>query len=226
MNKEKQITRRDFLKRTSLLVVSAAVTPLLRAESQDRSASGAFLAERRSEATNEVVRMNLSKDTLGARLLADNQEGEIAAPNFSQEGKEGEAGSYLVWKIPLSSVEGCQEVRKYKTYQVFPENELGPHSCSARAEVFYANWAKEGEGAWRVFVTGGNPSSGEWCSVLIADCDSQNAAKAVLGKLTEGGCPEGTWCTNINDCAKADGEMIISSIQACKEIEDICCKSK
>ena len=131
----------------------------------------------------EVIVVSLSEDTLGARLLDENQESEITSSNltgFTQKEAEKEKGFYLVWRLPLSSIEGCEEIRKYRTYKVFPKDELGPHSCNARAEIFYADWAKEGEGAWRVFVTGGNPSPGEWCSVLIADCDSQNSAKAVF----------------------------------------------
>ena len=229
MNKEGQtITRRGFLKKTGTLAAGIALAPLFRSEIQGRGASGVFSSaeKEKDKAKSEVLRVNLSDETLGARLLVGDQENEVANPNFSQEENQEKTGSYLVWKLPLSSIEGCWEVRKYKTYQVFPENELGPHSCSVQAEVFYADWAEEGRGAWRVFVTGGNPSPGEWCSVLIADCESQNSAKAVLEKLAEGGRPEGTWCTNINDCVKAEGEVIISSIQACKEIEDICCKPK
>lgn len=140
-----------------------------------------------------ILMVDLSEDTLGARLLAENQGGEIASRSpveFAQEEKKQE-GSYLVWRLPLSSIEGCEEIRKYRTYQVFSENELGPHPCNARAEIFYADWAREGEGAWRVFVTGGNPSPGEWCSVLIADCDSQDSTKAVLKNLQKAGVLRG-----------------------------------
>ena len=213
MSKERllpKLSRRSFLRNLGLLVTTVGMTSFLSGEHKEKE-------------VNLIVGLN--ENTLGARLLTETQESENNSNNRQEEAK-GENGSYLVWRLPLSSVEGCEEIRKYRTYKVFSENELGPHSCNVRAEIFYADWAEEGKGAWRVFITGGNPSHGEWCGVLIADCDSQNSAKAVLGKLTKGGCSEGAWCTNVNDCAQSGGEINIPSIRACKVIEDICCRKQ
>ncbi len=227
----KEISRREFLKKVGVLAAAVSGSVLFGGyyEGGTNSADSGLALEGKSgeEVKNNTEIVSLSEDTLGTRLLTENQEGEIASRNLTEFTQEEKKGPYLVWRLPLSSVEGCEEVRKYRTYKVFSEDEFGPHSCNVRAEIFYADWAGEGKGAWRVFVTGGNPSPGEWCSVLIADCDSQNSAKAVLEKLTEGGCPEGAfWCTNINDCVRNDGEVNISSIQTCKEIEDICCRKQ
>jgi hypothetical protein len=227
-NIEKGLTRRDFLKRTGLFVAGLGLASLFSGENQKARAglegsglSSQTVGGEKLRKGEEVLTVQLSADTWASRLLAeDPQERETGVSSRQEEG-----GSYLIWRLPLP-VEGCQEVRKYRTYQVFSENELGPHSCHVRAEVFYADWAEEGAGAWRVFVTGGNPSPGEWCSVLIADCQDQNSAKVVLEKLTEGGCSEGAWCININDCTNSGGEVNIPSIQACKSIEDICCRKQ
>jgi hypothetical protein len=221
----KEISRREFLRGAGVLVAAVGGTVLFGGyhERGANSMDSCLALEGKSEeeVKENIGIVSLSKDTLGARLLTENQEDEVTSGNLEEK-----KGPYFVWRLPLPSVEGCEEVRKYKTYKVFSEGELGPHSCSARAEIFYADWAKEGEGAWRVFVTGGNPSPGEWCSALIADCDSQDSTRAVLEKLVEGGSSRGAWCTNIHDCVRSGGKVNIPSIQACKEIEDIYCELK
>lgn len=225
---ERRLPRREFLKNSGLAVVGLAVTLLLsgdnrkvRTNSEDSDLFQA-IREKRLLKEGEMLVVNLSKDTWAARLLASNQEGsEESFGDFRPEG----SGPYLVWRLPLS-VEGCEEVSKYRTYQTFGPDELGPHSCDAQAKVFYADWAKEGEGAWRVFVTGGNPDPGGWCSLLSADCDNQDVARTVLEKLTEGGRVEEAWCTNVNQCLSSGGEVVVPPINACKPIEDIYCRIK
>ncbi len=222
-NKERQLSRRSFLKNVGKAGIVAAVgaagigSPAERQE-QRVSSPEAGSSSKNEISKKEIMTAYLSENSLAARLL------ELDENDFTNSEQPSQKDSYLVWRLPLDSVEGCEEVRKFRTYKVFSEDKLGPSSCKTRAEVFYADWAKEGEGAWRVFVTGGNPSPGEYCSVLIADCDTPDSADAVKDKLTKGGCSEEAWCTNIQDCVESGGKINISSIQACKEIEDICCE--